>query len=68
MYTLDGKFSATFLPRVASTSAKTTIITQVAANAEADVGAAARRILLMEDDAEKSENRLAAAIRKGSGE
>ncbi len=37
---------------------------QVAANAEADVGAAARRILLMEDDAEKSENRLAVSIRK----
>ena len=36
---------------------------QVAANAEADVGASARRILLMEDDAEKSENRLAASIR-----
>ena len=39
------------------------IYNQVAANAEADVGASARRILLMEDDAEKSENRLAASIR-----
>jgi len=35
---------------------------KVAANAEADVGALSRRILLMEDDAEKSENRLATAI------
>merc|ERR1711971_1006130 len=35
---------------------------KVAANAEADVGASSRRILLMEDDADKSENRLAVAI------
>merc|ERR1712241_1054005 len=35
---------------------------KVAANAEADVGALARRILLMEDEADKSENRLATAI------
>jgi len=35
---------------------------KVAANAEADVGSSSRRILLMEDDAEKSENRLATAI------
>merc|ERR550519_897501 len=35
---------------------------KVAANAEADVGASSRRILLMEDDADKSENRLATAI------
>jgi len=35
---------------------------KVAANAEADVGSSSRRILLMEDDADKSENRLAAAI------
>jgi len=35
---------------------------KVAANAEADVGALSRRILLMEDDADKSENRLATAI------
>merc|ERR1712002_530396 len=35
---------------------------KVAANAEADVGALSRRILLMEDDADKSENRLAVAI------
>jgi len=35
---------------------------KVAANAEADVGSSSRRILLMEDDADKSENRLATAI------
>jgi len=35
---------------------------KIYANAEADVGALSRRILLMEDDAEKSENRLATAI------
>jgi len=35
---------------------------KVAANAEADVGSSSRRILLMEDDADKSENRLASAI------
>jgi len=35
---------------------------KVAANAEADVGALSRRILLMEDEADKSENRLATAI------
>ena len=35
---------------------------KVAANAEADVGASSRRILLMEDEADKSENRLAVAI------
>jgi len=35
---------------------------KVAANAEADVGSGSRRILLMEDDADKSENRLATAI------
>jgi len=35
---------------------------KVAASAEADVGALSRRILLMEDEAEKSENRLATAI------
>jgi hypothetical protein len=36
---------------------------KVAANAEADVGALSRRILLTEDVAESSENRLATAIR-----
>merc|ERR1712156_1082190 len=35
---------------------------KVAANAEADVGSSSRRILLMEDDADKSENRLATAV------
>merc|ERR1712021_118537 len=35
---------------------------KIAANAEADVGSSSRRILLMEDDADKSENRLATAI------
>jgi len=35
---------------------------KVAANAEADVGSSSRRILLMEDEADKSENRLATAI------
>merc|ERR1719153_1999824 len=35
---------------------------KIAASAEADVGALSRRILLMEDEAEKSENRLATAI------
>merc|ERR1712061_643240 len=35
---------------------------KVAANAEADVGSSSRRILLMEDDADKSENRLATAF------
>ena len=38
-------------------------IIKVAANAEADVGSSARRILLMEDEADKSENRLATSIR-----
>ena len=41
---------------------KITLTPQVAANAEADVGSSSRRILLMEDDADKSENRLATAI------
>ena len=35
---------------------------KVAANAEADVGNSSRRILLLEDDADKSENRLATAV------
>ncbi|XP_023340117.1 tropomyosin [Eurytemora carolleeae] len=35
---------------------------KVAANAEADVGALSRRIFLMEDEADKRENRLATAI------
>jgi len=35
---------------------------KVAANAEADVGSSSRRILLMEDVADKSENRLATAV------
>jgi len=35
---------------------------KVAANAEADVGSSSRRILLLEDDADKSENRLATAV------
>ena len=35
---------------------------KVAANAEDDVGSSSRRILLMEDDAEKSENRLATNV------
>merc|ERR1712098_76799 len=35
---------------------------KVAANAQADVGSSSRRILLMEDDADKRENRLATAI------
>ena len=36
---------------------------QVAANAEADVGSLSRRIFLMEDEADKRENRLATVIR-----
>merc|ERR1712088_1134016 len=35
---------------------------KVAANAEEDVGSSSRRILLLEDDADKSENRLATAV------
>ena len=67
MQSLEGQFDVC-TENLFDVSVKLEMKEKAFANAEGDVGALSRRILLLEDEVEKSEERLALTVTKLCGE